>query len=643
MGPPKPKPRAKTFTGCWTCRARKVKCDLARPHCSRCDKARVECRGYGLPLYWVMQDELSVPAFKRQARSLPLGNPHWPPASVHGDVVDDCLRDIEQLVERMPRPDGFWSGPFGVFRLDGEVTAATVPPSGIAEEVLPLPAGLELMLASRRSDTPSTVTAGNAGSIDDYDEDLDGAVPRQPSTDILPLVAWPFEADARTDTLPVLHARNAYSTIYANEALAVARRMSLRPDPASGPVQDHGWDSKVALMYSLLASSSVHMSGGRRSSDGTHAISRSFRVHAVSHLRKALGSLSVASRGEGYDGRRRGQDGTAITTAPPHVPAQLEAVLKVMLTLVTADIMDGHMDEFWIHLDATRALVRCLQHRVPPGSSGEHLVNIARFLRIISDSTDVTLAPVAWTTPSREAGFVGGGRSLEYTYGITARLALLLSRAGRLARSAAYYYATPTGRAAELPLAFTQACDALLADLTAWHISQETLPSFSESDDVTGLLAAKHIHAFAGSIQIYLYARVVSPAVAAATSPSAAWPSSASRLLLGSRMTALGHAVVGHLADIEAIKARTGYAADTPTATITWPGFIASCQAGRDPALRAAWTKWWRQMVGYGIGNIHDLWSVVQQAWALDESEPSELDVPWAAVLRRTGRRILAI
>ncbi|SMN22010.1 similar to Saccharomyces cerevisiae YML099C ARG81 Zinc-finger transcription factor of the Zn(2)-Cys(6) binuclear cluster domain type [Maudiozyma saulgeensis] len=55
--------RAKTFTGCWTCRARKVKCDLRRPNCTRCVKSGLECGGYDIKLRWsnlVQFDEYGV-------------------------------------------------------------------------------------------------------------------------------------------------------------------------------------------------------------------------------------------------------------------------------------------------------------------------------------------------------------------------------------------------------------------------------------------------------------------------------------------------------------------------------------------------------------------------------------------------------
>ncbi|SCU90925.1 LAFA_0F00914g1_1 [Lachancea sp. 'fantastica'] len=51
-GKPKDTRRAKTFTGCWTCRARKIKCDLRTPGCARCEKSGFRCGGYDIKLQW---------------------------------------------------------------------------------------------------------------------------------------------------------------------------------------------------------------------------------------------------------------------------------------------------------------------------------------------------------------------------------------------------------------------------------------------------------------------------------------------------------------------------------------------------------------------------------------------------------------
>lgn len=42
--------------GCISCKARRVKCDEAHPHCQRCQKAGLACKGYE-PLKWVDERE----------------------------------------------------------------------------------------------------------------------------------------------------------------------------------------------------------------------------------------------------------------------------------------------------------------------------------------------------------------------------------------------------------------------------------------------------------------------------------------------------------------------------------------------------------------------------------------------------------
>ncbi|KAI5961424.1 ARG81 [Candida pseudojiufengensis] len=55
--PPKKKKRQKTFTGCFTCRSRKIKCDLKRPSCEKCLKAKLTCAGYDVNLRWSLPIE----------------------------------------------------------------------------------------------------------------------------------------------------------------------------------------------------------------------------------------------------------------------------------------------------------------------------------------------------------------------------------------------------------------------------------------------------------------------------------------------------------------------------------------------------------------------------------------------------------
>ncbi|KAJ5627294.1 hypothetical protein N7528_004721 [Penicillium herquei] len=61
------KQRTKTFTGCWTCRSRRVKCDEEHPHCRRCRRSGWQCQGYAVRLEWSQTP--GIRAQRRQLRS----------------------------------------------------------------------------------------------------------------------------------------------------------------------------------------------------------------------------------------------------------------------------------------------------------------------------------------------------------------------------------------------------------------------------------------------------------------------------------------------------------------------------------------------------------------------------------------------
>ncbi|KIW62327.1 hypothetical protein PV04_10508 [Phialophora macrospora] len=54
--------------GCWTCRARKVRCDSHWPTCGNCTKARRICQGYGIQLSWPRDDDRKRAIISRDTR-----------------------------------------------------------------------------------------------------------------------------------------------------------------------------------------------------------------------------------------------------------------------------------------------------------------------------------------------------------------------------------------------------------------------------------------------------------------------------------------------------------------------------------------------------------------------------------------------
>ncbi|KAK6832897.1 hypothetical protein PG987_007591 [Apiospora arundinis] len=90
-------PRTKQFTGCWTCRRRRVKCDEAKPSCERCNRLNVPCDGYGLRLTWVHgNEEASVgPEERLSRRYLPLGPDVTKSIGLSSSEIDETLDKID--------------------------------------------------------------------------------------------------------------------------------------------------------------------------------------------------------------------------------------------------------------------------------------------------------------------------------------------------------------------------------------------------------------------------------------------------------------------------------------------------------------------------------------------------------------------
>lgn len=62
-----PKQVRRTFTACWTCRRRRVRCDGSLPKCSTCESRMIPCDGYQIHLVWVDPRTGSYPPHSRRS------------------------------------------------------------------------------------------------------------------------------------------------------------------------------------------------------------------------------------------------------------------------------------------------------------------------------------------------------------------------------------------------------------------------------------------------------------------------------------------------------------------------------------------------------------------------------------------------
>ncbi|KAM0482016.1 hypothetical protein ACHAPX_003350 [Trichoderma viride] len=82
----------KTFTACWTCRARSVRCDQAAPHCGQCKRRGLVCEGYHIRLVWVDKDTGSYEPMQRRAYACQLTWKGYPARTLKevGHLIETC-------------------------------------------------------------------------------------------------------------------------------------------------------------------------------------------------------------------------------------------------------------------------------------------------------------------------------------------------------------------------------------------------------------------------------------------------------------------------------------------------------------------------------------------------------------------------
>ncbi|KAJ6090338.1 hypothetical protein N7486_009153 [Penicillium sp. IBT 16267x] len=134
-----PKTRTKAFTGCWTCRARKVKCDDETPHCRRCRHSGWQCQGYGMRLGW--SETGGSPSYRRQLCSLTAQS-----------SVDLSSAAVTALLAELDECSGDGSaqqrGPFSVF-------SASSPEPEDPETLVTFDSRILSLPATKSSDEPA--------------------------------------------------------------------------------------------------------------------------------------------------------------------------------------------------------------------------------------------------------------------------------------------------------------------------------------------------------------------------------------------------------------------------------------------------------------------------------------------------------
>ncbi|EHY57262.1 hypothetical protein ABEF92_005952 [Exophiala dermatitidis] len=288
----------KTFSGCWTCRDRHVKCDEARPDCTRCLKGGFECQGYGIRLVWVDSNTQEREQNIRRAIDTPA---LYETASLCSQIdVHEALEAIERLSTRR---QSLSTGPFSVFALEQFTQACD---EAVSEgETCPLPVNvgdshdvvdfieaehsddesIETIVSPSLSDTTTAFHDCNDVDLTFLDTLSGGFPPISRHLDLLPRPAEQRELiDHWTSfvcwhLVPVDRPDNPFRSVFTPMALA---GLTLPSQESSG---------QIALFHAICATSAF--SRGQLLNNDQQSLTLATKHYqlAIMHLRHSLARL----------------------------------------------------------------------------------------------------------------------------------------------------------------------------------------------------------------------------------------------------------------------------------------------------------------------------------------------------------------
>ncbi|OBT82751.1 hypothetical protein VE02_09105 [Pseudogymnoascus sp. 03VT05] len=679
-------PRSLSYTGCWTCRERHVKCDEEPGACGVCADAKLACAGYGVRLIWNSGQSRRVRKQRASRRQIkPDINPY------HLMTEDEVMQSITRLDRSATKPATTTSGPFSVFSLqppspspsDSTTSGTRVetiesgesPPIQethddchelglqhqsdspdyevgrqytITDDVFEPPIIPFITDLDALSDLPDPLTnptdshtsyperyqmgislqALSPESLDEMpfcdnsadDEgreaigllglgfsnpqkitliplEVDGTAPQTPSLSnrinhwsnsplnvaeslrrsthsmgIAGSLSTTIVGNTTAAMLmhhymkhmihlmqPVFHQGNPFRTIYL--PLAIEGSPNLAVSSHSGPL----YSASVTVFHSLMSMAAVHLQSLGSGEYGLQQLACHHKQRALITLQSALATQSSNYRD----------------------------LMTAILSLVSADIIDGGTSDHWIHLEAAIQL-----------QASRHYASLTAQPRP---------KPKPWpgidNVPSDvDSDFLEP--SIEFIYGITTSIAGAILKIYRLTQYIAYY------KGQEYPQALMQACETLGDELCSWSIDFEPFSAIDPKEEHMLKVARAQARAFYYAALIYYYRSV----------------QNCSRKCLHLEQ----QAAIAAMNEAEDLKLSFGDDSSLP-APITWPAFIASCEAvGED---RQDWDKWWNRVQKYRMGNYSKQQSIVHRVWV--DLDNNETLVDWRESLAAMILRII--
>ncbi|KAF2811625.1 uncharacterized protein BDZ99DRAFT_278122 [Mytilinidion resinicola] len=603
--------RAKTYSGCWTCRSRKVKCGEEKPTCRRCNLASLVCQGYHVELVW-------SPADGEDGRNLVTRRTMLDGHESFRPILS--YRSLQSALTNIDASKGetdLQVGPFSVFSLSQPTRARAIVCEGPVQrtgngsakdidenEVLssPDPSWIDTSSQSSINEGDENSLLGNAtvGNAPDentphentpHDDSIDDVVTDGMSGTtamarlkqrITPHLV-PYLSSSSPEERQLLHywitnlsgmmiptprQDNPFQTIFIPLALSAADA----GDPASG---------NAALLHAIYALSAFNRAQVSATKDHFLSVGTKHHLKSLEYLRRNLVRTDES---------------------------QKEALLAAIIAMSSIEVIRGTSSSWRVHLTGGRTWLEAIHAQ---DWADNHNANTLRqiFLcvealnpgnrRRVGDvtSSDDTFSESGAIETMTGPGSIRSGYILDKIFGITEPIFHALLRINQLSR---------------------RVCPALTEELDELerHIRLSDPDALvANAHDEYDQLTQNHACAFYNACLIHFHRTLKRTAPA--------------------RLQRLVQRSLYHLGEIAKLET------DMNVCGLLWPLFITACEVEGSSNLRQACIRLFEKGKLFGIGNMCSAAAIVLEVWRHRDDDTLGADVHWQDVMDDLGVDIL--
>lgn len=581
--------RTKTFTGCWTCRSRGVKCDEGKPVCSRCTRAKLECQGYGLRLIWEWNKGKEPE--KEIRRRIFLGPGQNIKPTLSKKEVNLNLQKVDLVTETDSETLVF--GPFSVFQSSVEVSAAHVlRPQDLGAGSGDVGLARHGSLASSSVDLESEGCEMNVENIDVGDIDADEIEVEEINVDeevenpVRELVAIPdpnlIVVRRRAITPPRSPELHSFSNPFSCWGSKEERQLMdyWLKSTSSKLVVNRSSNNPFRTVYLPLALASSQQYGNSSGHSSLyHAICAAAAFHRahVSNFRDAEIATGIKHHQRSIRHLRHGLLATD--------EAEREATLAAIITMSSIDVIRGQTSNWKVHIRGGRDWLD--SHRLSTWNQSRSASILYQIFLCVEAIGSYGGLPML--NSNAIEGFHDGSYCLDSVFGITQPVLKAINSINRILRESNTPPTTDELDSLELDILMSDPSDRKFQDL-----------------DTSCAEATRHQACAFHQASLIYFKRTLKKVP----------PIGVQNLVQQG---------IYHLEEFDRSK-------DLEVTGFLWPAFVIACEAEGE-FLRSRIASWFERGERHGMRNISDAGRIVKEIWRRRDRCPDDQFIRGNAIM----------